>query len=242
MVGVTKKLEITIGKADLQNPDRVIDFARKNRCLGISIIPEVFLLYLTSYFKSNFTTPLGVMVNYPIGASTGMHKFTNLPEETDNINFYDLMLRDSTSATDYKKEIQLSLKMIKSFNSAATLRITLDPKRSDESNIALLEATKSNRIAMINVGITSNSEYDFEKFIKMVRKYSSLPIKLVGKITPAIIEKIESLDKNVIYGVSPDQALSLQRQEDDYLLKRLHAKAAKSDAADAAAAAKAKKE
>lgn len=240
MVSIAKKLEITIGRSDLQNPDKVVDFVRRNSCLGISMIPEVFLLYLSSYFKGKVYAKLGIMVNYPNGGSTGMHKFTDLPEETDNINFFDLMLKDSNSVTDYKKEIQLSLKMIKSFNSSSTLRITLDPKRSDESNRALLEAMKTHPVAMVNIGVASNYEYDFEKYVKMVREYNSLPIKLVGKITPEIIEKIEVLDKNVIYGASPDQALLLQKKEDEYYLNKL--KQAASTATKAAEVAKTKEQ
>ena len=215
MASLTRRLEISVWHNNLQSPDRVTDFVKRYSCKGISVVPEVFTLFLSSFFKGKFSQPLGVMLNYPRGGSAGMHKFTNLPAELDDIGFYDLMLKESTIVSDYKKELKLSSDMVRSFNKASNLRITLDPKRPEKANRALLEAIKGSAISAINVGTLTETSFDYVAMVKLVREYSSLPIKLTGQITPEVVELIAPVDSNIFFGVSYDQAMVLQKYEDD---------------------------
>lgn len=213
MPSITKKLELMVWGDDLQNPDKVTDFARRNTCLGITTIPETFLMFLTSKLKGNAISKLGVMIDYPTGRSTGMHKFTLLPEEYGDIDFYEFMYRESTLASDYQKEIKLSVDIVRSLNSTAGIRVGIDPKRPEAMNRALLEAVSKLPVQRINVGISPLSSYDHEAMINMVREYTSLPIKVTGSITSENVDKISEMTNDIIFGVSYGQALALLEAE-----------------------------
>lgn len=191
MLGTTTKLEINITPKEANvPPNQVLDFIRRHGCT-IVVDPRLFHSYYLAKIKLGIKNKIGLLLDFPNGETSGINKFTNLPEEAVYADFFDILLNSSSLASDLKKDLANSINTIKGMiNSNADIRLTLRRDRDIENT---LKIAGSFPLSMIRDSQHLTSDVDHEKLIKDIRMYSGLPIKLSGNVTYNLIKSTYKL-------------------------------------------------
>lgn len=205
MLGITTKLEVNITPKEANvSPTQVWDFVRRHGC-SLIVDPRLFHIYFLDKVKRGINNKLGILLDFPKGETNGVNKFTNLPEEVVDANFFDILLNSSPLASDLKKDLANTVNTIKGMlNQNADIRLTLR-KESDIENT--LKIVGGFPLSMIRDSQHLTSEVDHDSLIAQIRKYSGLPIKLSGNITYNTIKSTyKLLGSKGKYDVTFDQA------------------------------------
>jgi len=217
LLPITSKLEINMltPHADFRV---VSDFAIKHRCAAIVIAPEFAPMMLVDRSAKNGQYKLIAAIDFPDGKNFCYDKFKTLNVLSLEVDGMDILLTKNRTEVESKNEAKSLIEFLRgSINPTLNIRYVLGCYCNKWDDIEkFLGAAKAHPPDAIRIDqhleLPNITVENHIQTLTKLRKKTPKTVKISGNLDLDAIEKLVSIDKNLRFDVSANQAIAIVNQ------------------------------